>query len=44
MDRVLLVDALGAVAGGAGFIFLRPGTVESSTGVADGARTAWPTW
>lgn len=39
VDRVLLVDALGAVAGGAGSVSSNQIFVESSTGIADGART-----
>ena len=39
VDRVLLVDALGAVAGGAGSASSNQIFVESSTGIADGART-----
>ena len=39
LDRVLLVDALGAVAGGAGSASSNQIFVESSTGIADGART-----
>ena len=39
VDRVLLVDAFGAVAGGAGSVSSNQIFVESSTGIADGART-----
>lgn len=39
VNRVLLVDALGAVAGGTGSISSNQIFVESSTGIADGART-----
>ncbi|WP_199712212.1 NCS2 family permease [Kocuria tytonis] len=39
VDRVLLVDALGAVAGGVGSTSSNQIFVESSTGIADGART-----
>ncbi|MDO4918026.1 NCS2 family permease [Kocuria sp.] len=39
VDRVLLVDALGAAAGGAGSVSSNQIFVESSTGVAEGART-----
>ncbi|WP_290656468.1 NCS2 family permease [Kocuria sp.] len=39
MDRVLLVDALGAVAGGTGSVSSNQIFVESSTGIAEGART-----
>ncbi len=39
VDRVLLVDALGAVAGGTGSVSSNQIFVESSTGIADGART-----
>lgn len=37
--RILVVDALGAAAGGAGSISSNTGYVESSAGVAEGART-----
>ncbi|MDO4255457.1 MAG: NCS2 family permease [Kocuria sp.] len=39
VDRVLLVDAVGAVAGGAGSVSSNQIYVESSTGIAEGART-----
>lgn len=39
VDRVLLVDAAGAVAGGAGSVSSNQIFVESSTGIAEGART-----
>ncbi|MCT2022032.1 NCS2 family permease [Kocuria marina] len=39
VDRVLLVDALGAVAGGTGSVSSNQIFVESSTGIAEGART-----
>lgn len=39
VDRVLLVDAMGAVAGGAGSVSSNQIYVESSTGIAEGART-----
>ncbi|MCJ8504701.1 NCS2 family permease [Kocuria flava] len=39
VDRVLLVDAAGAIAGGAGSVSSNQIFVESSTGIADGART-----
>ncbi len=37
--RILLVDSLAAIAGGAGGVSSNTSFVESSTGVADGART-----
>ncbi|MDO5619217.1 MAG: NCS2 family permease [Kocuria sp.] len=39
VDRVLMVDAFGAVAGGAGSVSSNQIYVESSTGIAEGART-----
>lgn len=39
VDRVLLVDAAGAVAGGLGSVSSNQIYVESSTGIAEGART-----
>ncbi|RLZ03256.1 permease [Kocuria tytonicola] len=39
INRVLLVDAVGAVAGGAGSVSSNQIFVESSTGIAEGART-----
>ena len=39
VDRVLLVDAAGAIAGGAGSVSSNQIFVESSTGITDGART-----
>ncbi len=38
-DRILLVDSLGAVAGGAGGISSNTSYIESAAGVAEGART-----
>ena len=38
-SRILLVDSLGAVAGGLGGVSSNTAFVESSTGVADGGRT-----
>ncbi|WP_240611324.1 MULTISPECIES: NCS2 family permease [unclassified Actinobaculum] len=37
--RILLIDSLAAVAGGAGGVSSNTAYIESSTGVADGART-----
>ncbi len=37
--QILLVDSIGAIAGGAGGVSSNTSFVESSTGVADGART-----
>jgi AGZA family xanthine/uracil permease-like MFS transporter len=39
VDKILLVDAAGAIAGGAGSVSSNQIFVESSTGIADGART-----
>ena len=39
VDRILLIDAAGAVAGGAGSVSSNQIFVESSTGIAEGART-----
>lgn len=38
-QRILLVDSLGAIAGGVGGVSSNTSFVESATGVADGART-----
>ena len=38
-QRILLVDSLAAIAGGAGGVSSNTSYIESSTGVADGART-----
>ena len=38
-QRILLVDSLGAIAGGAGGVSSNTSFVESASGVADGART-----
>ncbi len=40
-DRVLLVDSLAAVAGGAASASSNTTYIESAAGVGDGARTAW---
>ncbi|KAA9393873.1 NCS2 family permease [Kocuria coralli] len=41
VDKVLLVDAAGAIAGGAGSVSSNQIFVESSTGIAEGARTGF---
>jgi AGZA family xanthine/uracil permease-like MFS transporter len=38
-DRILLIDSLGAVAGGAGSISSNTSYIESASGVGEGART-----
>jgi AGZA family xanthine/uracil permease-like MFS transporter len=38
-DRILLVDSLGAIAGGAGSISSNTSYIESAAGVGEGART-----
>lgn len=42
-QRILLIDSLGAIAGGMGGVSSNTSFVESATGVADGARTGLST-
>jgi AGZA family xanthine/uracil permease-like MFS transporter len=39
--RILIVDAFGAIAGGAGSVSTNTGYIESSAGVSDGAKTGF---